>query len=333
MAPSLPRIQPGAAVSGPLAESWHLVRTGQLRRAASELAAAGRRDLDEEQRVEHAALLLTCRLASGDLPAARTSAALLEPALASADRPGVLARLGHGELAAASGEHERALHHFDSAGELAGADEVADPPWRAGAALALVRLGRRRQATDLARQLLDLAEQIGTPRLLAIALRTVATVDASADAPSSLHRARVLAVAAGDRRLAAQVATDLAGLMLLLSSPGAGSPVPLLRDAEDYAVQEGLWPLHGRVSRLLERAGERPRPLRQDAVALLTDGEHRVARLAARGLTNRQIADHLGVTVKGVEWHLSRTYRKLGIASRDDLASLLDDTGRVSVSA
>ena len=49
----------------------------------------------------------------------------------------------------------------------------------------------------------------------------------------------------------------------------------------------------------------------------------RVAVLARDGMRNREIADLLGVSVKAVEWHLSHVYRKLGIRSRNDLATAL----------
>jgi DNA-binding NarL/FixJ family response regulator len=48
-----------------------------------------------------------------------------------------------------------------------------------------------------------------------------------------------------------------------------------------------------------------------------------VARLAAAGRTNRQIAEELFVTIKTVETHLAAVYRKLGIATRDELADRL----------
>ena len=47
--------------------------------------------------------------------------------------------------------------------------------------------------------------------------------------------------------------------------------------------------------------------------------ERRVAQLAAAGLSNRDIAQTLFVTVKTVELHLSRSYRKLDITSRKEL--------------
>ena len=56
---------------------------------------------------------------------------------------------------------------------------------------------------------------------------------------------------------------------------------------------------------------------------MLTSGERRVAALAAEGLTNREIADALFVTVHTVENHLSNVYRKLGVQTRAGLAAQL----------
>jgi DNA-binding CsgD family transcriptional regulator len=51
----------------------------------------------------------------------------------------------------------------------------------------------------------------------------------------------------------------------------------------------------------------------------LSEAERRVASLAARGFTNREISDRLSVTVSTVEQHLTRAYRKLRIRRRVDL--------------
>ena len=56
----------------------------------------------------------------------------------------------------------------------------------------------------------------------------------------------------------------------------------------------------------------------------LTPSELRIAQLAAIGKTNREIAQTLYVTVKTVEGHLARTYAKLGIGRRGELADALD---------
>ncbi|MEV6124051.1 AAA family ATPase [Streptomyces sp. NPDC052077] len=66
--------------------------------------------------------------------------------------------------------------------------------------------------------------------------------------------------------------------------------------------------------------GHRPPP------APLTDAEYRVAALAADGLSNRAIAGELAVTPRTVEQHLTKTYRKLGIRGRPQLAAALERT-------
>ena len=55
----------------------------------------------------------------------------------------------------------------------------------------------------------------------------------------------------------------------------------------------------------------------------MTGSQREVALLATDGLTNRQIAERLFVTIKTVETHLMAVYRKLGIRRRDELAGAL----------
>lgn len=69
----------------------------------------------------------------------------------------------------------------------------------------------------------------------------------------------------------------------------------------------------------LERTGAR-RPVPKGG---LTPTEERVARLAASGLSNKEIAAELVVSVYTVEKHLSHVYAKLGIRSRAQLAAAL----------
>jgi len=59
-------------------------------------------------------------------------------------------------------------------------------------------------------------------------------------------------------------------------------------------------------------------------VTILSEAERRVASLAVRGYTNRDIAAHLYLTVSTVEQHLTRTYRKLRVNRRQDLPTNLD---------
>ncbi|WP_181775399.1 helix-turn-helix domain-containing protein, partial [Amycolatopsis pittospori] len=66
--------------------------------------------------------------------------------------------------------------------------------------------------------------------------------------------------------------------------------------------------------------GQWPGP---DPAAGLTEAERMVAALAARGHTNRQIADTLVITISTVEQHLTRIYRKLRVQRRAELKPLL----------
>jgi len=59
----------------------------------------------------------------------------------------------------------------------------------------------------------------------------------------------------------------------------------------------------------------------------LTEGERRVAELAASGLTNREVAARLYMSPKTVEANLARAYRKLGIHSRAQLGARLAGVG------
>ena len=69
----------------------------------------------------------------------------------------------------------------------------------------------------------------------------------------------------------------------------------------------------------LARVGAR----RPRAAGELTEAEQRVAQLAADGLSNKEIASRLFVTVRTVEVHLKHAYAKLGIRSRTQLAGRL----------
>jgi DNA-binding NarL/FixJ family response regulator len=56
---------------------------------------------------------------------------------------------------------------------------------------------------------------------------------------------------------------------------------------------------------------------------VVTEREHEIAMLAARGFPNRAIAERLFVSVRTVENHLQHVYVKFGIAGRRDLAGVV----------
>jgi len=66
---------------------------------------------------------------------------------------------------------------------------------------------------------------------------------------------------------------------------------------------------------------------RQVSTTELTEGERRVAELAATGATNQEIADLLYLSPKTVEATLSRAFRKLGVSRRTELVRALAGRG------
>jgi DNA-binding CsgD family transcriptional regulator len=91
----------------------------------------------------------------------------------------------------------------------------------------------------------------------------------------------------------------------------------------DLAARCGARPLAERARQELLAAGARPRRATIVGTDALTAAERRVARLAADGLSNREIAQALFVTVKTVELHLTSSYRKLRVPGRPQLRAAL----------
>nr|WP_281386656.1 LuxR family transcriptional regulator [Jiangella mangrovi] len=95
------------------------------------------------------------------------------------------------------------------------------------------------------------------------------------------------------------------------------------------AQESGAIALAGRAGQELGAAGGPVPPTTR--LADLTDAEQRIATLVASGRRNREIAAELFVSVRTVEAHLGRIFRKLGIRSRTELTGIvvagLDDDG------
>jgi DNA-binding CsgD family transcriptional regulator len=99
---------------------------------------------------------------------------------------------------------------------------------------------------------------------------------------------------------------------------------PILRDGLDLAHRCGATPLADRAFEELRAAGGRPRRRAGIGADALTASERRVAELAAKGASNKEIAQSLFVTLRTVELHLSNAYSKLEIHSRHELAAALE---------
>ena len=115
----------------------------------------------------------------------------------------------------------------------------------------------------------------------------------------------------------ALVATDQAGALSALEAAGRG-----------FAACGAVW-RQRRTSESMRRLGGAGRRLaaRASGPAALTRREREVARLAAQGLTAREVAERLSVAERTVEGHLANAYAKLGVSSKLELVRSARELG------
>jgi len=231
---------------------------------------------------------------------------------------------GHGRLRLAELRPAAALEHLLAAGDLLARLHSPSPttaPWRSDAALAHLALGAQVEAKALATEEVTLAEGFGTPRALGVALRAVGLAEDGARGIELLRRAVDVLAGSAARLEYARAMADL-GAALRRAGRRADSR-EILRAALDVAHRCGALTLTERTRTELIAAGGRPRRLILSGLDSLTPSERRVAQLAAAGLANRDIAQHLFITTRTVEGHLTHVYQKLDITSRERLPAAL----------
>ena len=231
-----------------------------------------------------------------------------------------------GRVEVQEGRPARGLADFRRAGaemEALGEFNPALVPWRSEAALALRLLGRNAEAEALAREELELARRWGAPRSVGVSLRALGLVKPGPEGESLLREAVDVLAESPGRLEYARSLVDLGAACRRANRRGEGRDL-LLRGL-DLAHRAGASPLVQQAQDELAAMGARPRKLSQTGVDALTASERRVARMAAGGMSNKEIAQALFVTVKAVEVHLSSVYRKLGIDSRRRLPKALGE--------
>jgi DNA-binding CsgD family transcriptional regulator len=281
-------------------------------------------------------MLARFEAARGDVPACR---AHVERAGREAETRGVecvrihgLAALGLAALSVA--DLPTALDRLDNAWRIATAEGLGNPnpvPMAGDLAEALARGANPERCRRVIGWLEERAEatRLSYPRVVATRARGLLADDAgeaqrwfqaslsalTGECPMPFERAR----------------TELVlGEALRRARRPAEAREPLIRAALRFEkLGARVWARRARAE--LGASGVKsPCP---SAVAAPTDvdclspQELHVARAAARGLNNVEIAARLFISRKTVEAHLSRTYRKLNIRSRVELARLLLSAG------
>jgi DNA-binding NarL/FixJ family response regulator len=244
------------------------------------------------------------------------------------DLPGALGMAGEATLA------RRALEEMTAARNPAHA--FLDPEMLLTEAWVAAAEGGISQATALAGQAAELATSQHQPAVEVLALHTAVcfgdrtVVDRLAALATQVDGPRAGAAAAHAAALAADDGAALHAASIQLEQMGA-----LLSAADAAAHAAAAHTRHGlrgsaqaaasRAHRLAAacEGARTPALVALAAPVSLTAREREIVSLVAGGLSNRQIAERLVVSVRTVEGHLYRACAKLGVSDRTELAAVL----------
>jgi ATP/maltotriose-dependent transcriptional regulator MalT len=186
---------------------------------------------------------------------------------------------------------------------------------------ALVEVGDVGEADALIDQLERESRTLDSPYALATAQRLRALLDASAGRSENAVARLELALAAQE-----QYGWPFERARTLLALGDVRRRAKEKRNARTALEQAAaafdelgaqLWAARARES-LARISGRTPGQTDE-----LTPTERRVAELVAQGRTNKEVASALFVTLRTVEWNLSKVYSKLAVRSRTELARKL----------
>jgi ATP/maltotriose-dependent transcriptional regulator MalT len=225
-------------------------------------------------------------------------------------------------VAATRRDHHTALAAARALGENLVAHGLANPAfsypsWRSLAAQAQLALGHPDEALRLSRQEVTQAQSWGAPRTLGRALRILGTLEGEETGLDQLRGAVVLLERSPARLEHAYALSDLGGA-LRRANRRAEAREPL-KQALELAHRCDATPLAEHAYEELVATGARPRRRVLSGVDALAPSERRIAAMAADGLSNREIAQALFVTLRTVEMHLTGAFRKLDISTRTQL--------------
>ena len=190
---------------------------------------------------------------------------------------------------------------------------------------AAAHAGMTETAADGYRRLTEMTGPAGTDWALGLAARSRALLSDGNEAEGGYQEAI-------DRLGRTRIRVDLARAHLvygewLRRENRRADARTQLRTAHEMLDAMGLAAFAERARRELAATGETVRRRTVETTTTLTAQEAYIARLARDGRTNPEIGAQLYLSVRTVEWHLRKIFIKLGIGSRRELRTALDDLG------
>jgi DNA-binding CsgD family transcriptional regulator len=239
---------------------------------------------------------------------------------------GLMGRVREAELAYARGDYSKhdAFKDFVEYHQALGMTSPTMTRWQCHYAEGIAQCGRGEEAAALMKAYLERALEVGDPLCIGEAHTLLGRLSPTAAALAHFEQAcdALRSTPHGWHLAAAELGL---GAALRRDNQRVRARAPL-QSALDYATRHGAAEIERQAREELGLIGARVHNPFLSGAESLTPAELRVARLAADGLTNREIAQHLFLTRKTVEMHMSRTLRKLDIASRKELPAALADS-------
>ncbi|CAN5743273.1 LuxR family transcriptional regulator [soil metagenome] len=288
-------------------QAQHLLLRGRLSEAIAGVVEAYEAAAPWESASPAAGVVLcNAHLLRGEVDAARKALDRFSDETRFGGDPTWVGRLhGLGMVALAQGRPDEALKAFLACGEWqssVGATNAASLKWRSGVARASLALGDRRQARELAEEEVALCRAFGAPGSLGLALTTLARVGDHEDAATLAEEAVACLADSIDAIALAQAQVLWARAQLDAGHPDGAREQLLL--ALRASRETGATVVEAEVVAALGALGVRVPPADRGGRDALTPSQLKVARMAADGLTNREIAEQSFVTLGAVEFHL-----------------------------
>jgi len=181
-------------------------------------------------------------------------------------------------------------------------------------------VGRRGQILYQADNLHDVV-RLGAPHVVSTQLAELAREDRADRMPT--YAAHAAALIANDGPALAAVASRFEAMGTLLFAAEAAAEAAASVRHEGHPATWLAYADRARALRARCEGAQTPALLLLTDEVLLTRREREVAHMAGRGLSNREIASRLGLSLRTVENHLHNCYAKLEVSRRAELGAVL----------